>query len=175
MRAAGPDSFEEDLCEVPRVVRHVNTGREYFFKAADDRRSFTREVEILGRLRDLDLRTSRIAGLVYYDGEEAALLGMLLERIEGDTLAFARISAPAADKRKWTDQIDETVRALHVRGVVWGDARPENVTVSSSGDAVVVDFGGGWSPGYVDPELAETGEGDLQGLGRLREELLGGT
>lgn len=171
VRAAGPNSLEEELCEVPRIVCSILSGTEHFLKAADDRRSFTREVEILGKVRDVG-GTSRIAGLVHYDGDETALLGMQLENIEGETLAFAHMAAPAVDKERWADQIQETLGALHERGAVWGALKPENVMVGNSGDAIVVDFGGGFSPGYVDPGLAGMVEGDLQGLRRLRAELL---
>lgn len=178
-RAAGLESIEEEMCEVPRYVRDINTGQEYFFKAAYDQHGFQREVQVLARIQALieqgiALRTSRIAGLVYWDGREDVLMGILLERIDGPTLSAAASRASAAEKSKWMDQIDETVGELHQHGLVWGDVQPDNVMIDPSGNAVVIDLGGGCTLEYVDLQLQETEEGDLQGIGRMRTKLLGG-
>jgi hypothetical protein len=39
--------------------------------------------------------------------------------------------------------------------------------IDGKGDAWVIDFNGGCTQGFVDEELAETLEGDLQGMSRL--------
>ena len=59
-------------------------------------------------------------------------------------------------------------------GLVWGDAKPDNVVIDKKMDAWVVDFEGGWSPDYVDQDKMETVEGDLQGLLRIEKALLSG-
>lgn len=165
---------------MPQHVRDVETGREYFFKAANDERGFRREVQVLARIGALakqgvaPLRTSRMAGLVLWDGREDVVMGMLLERIDGPTLFDAAQRASAADKSKWVDQIDETVGELHRHGLVWGDVKPDNVMIAPSGDAVVIDFGGGGTLQYIDLQLHETREGDVQGTGKMRARLLGG-
>jgi len=69
VRAAGLDSLEEVICEIPRIVRKVNTTDEFFFKSGNKRHGFQREVKILAKLQkisehDLSIRTSRIVGLV---------------------------------------------------------------------------------------------------------------
>lgn len=179
-RATGLESLEERMCAVPQHVRDVETGREYFFKAANDERGFRREVQVLARIGALakqgvaPLRTSRMAGLVHWDGREDVVMGMLLERIDGPTLFDAAQRASAADKSKWVDQIDETVGELHWHGLVWGDVKPDNVMIAPSGDAVVIDFGGGGTLQYIDLQLHETREGDVQGTGKMRARLLGG-
>lgn len=180
-RAAGLESVEERMCAVPQHVRDVETGREYFFKAANDERGFRREVQVLARIgaladeQGVALRTSRMAGLVHWDGgREDVVMGMLLERIDGPTLLDAARRASAADKSRWMDQIDETVGELHRHGLVWGDVKPDNVMIAPSGDAAVIDFGGGGTLQYVDLQLHETREGDVQGTGKMRSRLLGG-
>lgn len=115
-----------------------------------------------------------MAGLVLWDGREDVVMGMLLERIDGPTLFDAAQRASAADKSKWVDQIDETVGELHRHGLVWGDVKPDNVMIAPSGDAVVIDFGGGGTLQYIDLQLHETREGDVQGTGKMRARLLGG-
>lgn len=166
---------------MPQHVRDVETGREYFFKAANDERGFRREVQVLARIgaladeQGVALRTSRMAGLVHWDGgREDVVMGMLLERIDGPTLLDAARRASAADKSRWMDQIDETVGELHRHGLVWGDVKPDNVMIAPSGDAVVIDFGGGGTLQHVDLQLHETREGDVQGTGKMRSRLLGG-
>lgn len=65
----------------------------------------------------------------------------------------------------------ETAHELHRQGIVWGDVKPDNVLIDKNLDAWVVDFGGGFDPEWVDRELAETVEGDLQGLSRMAKHL----
>jgi len=77
---------------------------------------------------------------------------------------------PAKERReKWAAQIRETVVRLHAIGVVWGDGKPHNVVIDSMDDAWLVDFGGGWTPGWVDEELADTVEGDEQAVRNIFE------
>jgi len=99
-------------------------------------------------------------------------MGMLLERIDGMTLHDLMRDASIADRRRWMDQIDETVQKLHNHGFVWGDVKPDNVMIGPSGDAILIDFGGGCTLEYIEIELQDTKEGDLQGLKKLRPRLL---
>lgn len=177
VRAAGLDSIEEIMCEVPQIVRRVDSTDEFFFKSADKRHGFQREVETLAKLKrlcvhDLAIRTSRIVGLVHWDGHESLLMGMLLERIDGKTLHDAMLDSSAAERLRWMEQIEDTIKRLHNYGIFWGDVKPDNVMINYSGDAIVIDFGGGCTPEYVEMELLETKEGDLQGLKKLRSRLL---
>lgn len=50
--------------------------------------------------------------------------------------------------------------------VIWGDAKPSNVVIDLSNDAWLIDFGGGWSEGWVDEKLQNTVKGDQQGVTR---------
>jgi len=50
---------------------------------------------------------------------------------------------------------------------VWGDAKPENVLIDGSDDVWIIDFGGGYTQGFVEKEKAGTAEGDLQGLDNI--------
>lgn len=177
VRAASLDSIEEEMCEIPRIVRKLDAKHTFFFKAADKRHGFSREVEILAKLEllskhDLGLRTSRIVGLVNWDGQESLLMGMLLEQIDGTTLHEAMLDASIEERRRWMDQIEESVKKLHKHGIVWGDVKPDNVMIDVSRNAVLVDFGGGCTLEYVELELQETKEGDLQGLKKLRSRML---
>jgi RIO-like serine/threonine protein kinase len=64
------------------------------------------------------------------------------------------------------------VRELHRCGIVWGDVNVHNIFIDANGDAWVIDFGGNCNVEFIDEELKETHEGDIQGLRRVFEEWL---
>jgi Ser/Thr protein kinase RdoA (MazF antagonist) len=43
----------------------------------------------------------------------------------------------------------EGIGYLHNKGRVWGDAKPDNVLIRENGDVVLIDFGGGFTLGWV--------------------------
>lgn len=43
--------------------------------------------------------------------------------------------------------MSSTVACLHEAGVVWGDAKAENVLIGTDDNAWVIDFGGGYTRG----------------------------
>jgi serine/threonine protein kinase len=76
---------------------------------------------------------------------------------------------PMAKREKWAAQIKDTLTKLHGRGVVWGDAKDSNVLIDHKDNAILIDFEGGTTQGWVDREKARTVEGDNQGLERLMD------
>ena len=56
---------------------------------------------------------------------------------------------------------------LHEMGLIWGDGKPHNVVIDGDGDAWLIDFGGGWTKGWVDENLRGTKEGDEQAVNRI--------
>jgi hypothetical protein len=97
------------------------------------------------------------------------LLGMLFTWIPNKgVLSKARAAAaPPELRERWASQIQRSVDLLHKKGIVWGDAKAENVLVDQNDDAWVVDFGGGYTLGWVDEDKAGTLEGDRQGLVKI--------
>lgn len=165
----------------PSVVSTDDTSTCYHFKAVQDPHSFLREFGILLQLREKRLnkkyRLPTIHGLVYYSDKPDYILGMLLNRIDNeDTLAnwIERRNPPRSLKEKWNRQIKDTVRALHHHGIVWGDVKPDNVLIDREQNSWLIDFGGGFNSGYVDEDVVETIEGDIQGVSRMEETLLQG-
>jgi serine/threonine protein kinase len=73
-------------------------------------------------------------------------------------------------KQKWEKQILNTVLTLHRHGIVWGDVKPDNVLIDSKDKTWLIDFGGGFNSAYVDENVIETVEGDLQGVSRILED-----
>ncbi|KJZ68497.1 hypothetical protein HIM_12116 [Hirsutella minnesotensis 3608] len=148
-------------------------GEEYFYKSFDfvgeqaGRCEVSKYEQILRANFRPHIRTSRACGVVQDDN--GRLLGVLLHRIdEVNTLAGAlSCSTPEDTKRRWASQLRESLQALHEVGIVWGDAKPDNVIIDRQGDAWIIDFGGGHTRGWVDENKAGTIEGDLQGMRKI--------
>ncbi|KAE9379640.1 hypothetical protein N431DRAFT_434569 [Stipitochalara longipes BDJ] len=116
------------------------------------------------------IRIPTLLGLVVDDDGDA--IGILEEfiphefdlgRAEGGVAAV-----PKEQRTKWAEQIGQTVEQLHELGVEWGDGKPHNVLIhSGTNDCWLVDFGGGWTDGWVDEELMETRAGDKQAVVKI--------
>ncbi|KAM5341169.1 hypothetical protein ACJ41O_015278 [Fusarium nematophilum] len=117
------------------------------------------------------VRICPIYGLVR---DETGVLGMLFPWIEKREVLSKWLAedSPADLRRRWASQIEETVEKLHQEGIIWGDVKAENVLIDKDNDAWVIDFGGSYTPGWVDPDKAGTLEGDEQGMRKIREMLL---
>ncbi|KAK3941352.1 hypothetical protein QBC46DRAFT_104501 [Diplogelasinospora grovesii] len=169
---------DEDLSDTPRKVRRVGTAEVFFFKPGFKDHGHLREIDLLSQIDrsgefDPPFRTSRLAGLVVWgdgdDDDDASLMGLLLEYIEGDTLAERMEAVSVATRLKWFRQVQATVGRLHELGIVWGDVKPDNIMINAEGEAVVIDFGGGYTPEYIKPELQQTLQGDLMGLDHIAD------
>jgi serine/threonine protein kinase len=96
-------------------------------------------------------------------------LGDLLAGVEEGTAAPSE-AAPSL-RQKWAQQIRETLAELHGLGILWRDLKTQNVLIDNNGDAVVLDFGGGNTVGWVDNGKYATMEGEEQGLRKIMEAL----
>ncbi|KAF4629894.1 hypothetical protein G7Y89_g8252 [Cudoniella acicularis] len=117
---------------------------------------------------DPNVRICRLLGVIKDD--ENQLIGLLLTYVECDFLTLAcavEPDTPASTKQKWVDQVTGTLTQLHKAGIVWGDAKPDNILIDKNDDAWIIDFGGGYTRGFVEREKAGTIEGDLQGLEKI--------
>lgn len=185
--------LDDSTSDFPKKVRIYGTTTQYFFKAASDIDSFLREFNILSRLGDLGLTAKLnvpklqyiVSSSVGASGDGCSIIGMLLDYIDGDTLSTKLVESSVQSRQKWMNQIEHTVEKLHSVGIVWGDVKPDNVLIGKAreegeegeegekgergdgGDAWVVDFGGGYSPTWVDHEKRDTVDGDLQGISRI--------
>jgi serine/threonine protein kinase len=174
------DGPEADVTsDNPSTVSVDDTSTRYHFKAVQDLSSFLREFGILLRLKEARLnekyRLPTIHSLVHYSNDPNCILGILLDHIDNErTLAdWIETRKPSrALKEKWNRQVRDTVRALHRHGIIWGDVKPDNVLIDREHNTWLIDFGGGFNSGYVDEDVMETVEGDLQGVSRMAEALL---
>ncbi|KAK3946137.1 hypothetical protein QBC46DRAFT_368907 [Diplogelasinospora grovesii] len=122
-----------------------------------------------------EARVTRLRGIVAVD--DGRIAGLLLtyidHRRENDGLLFEDhlLYTPIPLRQRWAKQIRETVEQLHNADIVWGDAKAENVMIDKNNDASLIDFGGGYTKGWVDEDKAGTKEGDLQGVAKIVEYL----
>lgn len=148
-------------------------GQEFFFKPVHipDHPQEKREIGAYEKIEKAnfgpEVRTSRLYGVVVDENQQ--LKGLLFHRITIDEPLEYKVTSdtPEASRKRWAEQVETTVKALHKEGIVWGDAKPENVLVDDKGDAYVIDFGGGYTRGWVDREKAGTIEGDLEALEKI--------
>lgn len=119
-----------------------------------------------------DARIARLRGVVAVE-EDSQIMGLLLtyidHRRENDGLLFedCLLHTPIPLRQRWARQIQETVEQLHNAGLVWGDAKAEHVMIDKNNDTWLIDFGGGYTEGWVDEDKADTVEGDLQGVAKI--------
>jgi serine/threonine protein kinase len=168
-----PDDIGSALQHAPREVQVEGCESFLFFKPYDwgNARSAKHEVDTYAKIRQADLvylRTSKLFGLVHSDS--GLLLGLLLYYIdcEVSTLQRAvRSTVPLSVRQYWAAEVTETLTRLHESGIVWGDAKSENILVDTQKDPWIVDFRGGYTQGWVEKDLAGTIESDRQGLSKI--------
>ena len=173
------ESPEEGLSQLPRKVR-TGDGQTHFFKPyrpGDDGRAERelRKHEDISRAELSDLRISHLNGVVR--DASGSLLGLLLTWIEsGDpTVACTTLTCaissdtPTSLRQRWTEQVTGIVNRLHRAGITWGDAKPDNIVIDNEDNAWIIDFGGSYTDGWVDKNLAGTLQGDEQGLASIIE------
>lgn len=153
-------------------------GKQYHFKPVQDRHSFLREISILLELRktglDQKCRVPTLYSLVHYEKNEESIMGFLLEVIkckEQLSSLFESGDTTPQQRQTWVSQIEDIACKLHENGIVWGDVKPNNVLIDEEDNAWVIDFGGGYNSGFVDEDVIETVEGDVQGVSRIKEYL----
>ncbi|KAH6850504.1 hypothetical protein B0I37DRAFT_390598 [Chaetomium sp. MPI-CAGE-AT-0009] len=106
----------------------------------------------------LRVPTLKVIGiLLSYIPHEHHSLHALLAGVEEGTIAPSE--ATPSSRQKWARQIQET-----------RDLKTQNILIDNNGDAVVLDFGGGNTVGWVDNKYG-TMEGEEQGLGKVMEAL----
>lgn len=136
-------------------------------------REALREIKAYIRINELEIRDGLhvpfLFGLV--QGEDStSCLGLLLSYIDCNNMTLESIvsdNTPKPLRQRWADQVTSTVRRVHEAEIVWGDAKAANVLVDLNMDAWIIDFGGGFTQGWVQRENAGTVEGDSQGLAKI--------
>ncbi|KAF5247365.1 hypothetical protein FANTH_6456 [Fusarium anthophilum] len=118
------------------------------------------------------IKVPQLLGYIHHKDTQQ-ILGFLRKWVPGRRLSDAIAAATAEKRQKWACQIRQSIELLHQNGLVWGDGKASNIIIDDKDDAWLVDFGGGYTRGWVDEELAETKQGDEQALEKIIELLSG--
>ncbi|KAL6799879.1 hypothetical protein J3E68DRAFT_424517 [Trichoderma sp. SZMC 28012] len=122
---------------------------------------------------DSRVNVCRLYGIVMDDCD--FILGLLLTYVDcGDRPLSARVHPEEPDdptpavRERWMGQLKTALSALHQNRIVWGDFKAANVLIDEKENAWVVDFGGSYTEGWVDKEVAGTVMGDFTGMAKSR-------
>jgi hypothetical protein len=169
---------EVDFPEPAHPGKVTATDEEvYFFKpvVSGEPGPVKREINLLQKIEglDLDIKVPRLVGFVAFEDSKTDAMGYLLSHIEEPTplTKMLKSSVPEEKRETWSKKSKEYVDALHKHDIIWGDAKADNFMVDKHDDLWIIDFGGSYTEGWVDPELSDTLEGDEQGLQKVQEAL----
>ncbi|KAK4072795.1 hypothetical protein Purlil1_13273 [Purpureocillium lilacinum] len=132
------------------------------------------ELEVLKRIAmarlPSDALVCRLHGVVR---TKSGVAGMLFPWINKKSVLCQAKADEAAPwlRRRWADQIYYSLEQLHERGIIWGDAKADNVLIDENDNAWIIDFGGSYTVGWIDKEKAGTRDGDMQGWARIMDML----
>ncbi|KAK5062614.1 hypothetical protein LTR84_004687 [Exophiala bonariae] len=151
-----------------------------FFKPVDPSQSepTKREIKILKDIADVGLHDEisvpRLLGLVALPESKTEIMGILLTNIPNAQPLTKLLDSDVAEERrlKWADDSKSIVQSLHKHKIVWGDAKADNFMVDEKDELWIIDFGGSYTEGWVDPELSETKSGDRMGLEKIVDALV---
>src|SRR6188508_1760914 len=108
-----------------------------FARDPDRLTRFEREAELLATLNHPNIAS------VYGFEEAASISGIVLELVEGPTLAdrIAQGPVPVEEALSIARQIADALEAAHDKGIVHRDLKPANIKFTPGGHVKVLDFG----------------------------------
>jgi Tol biopolymer transport system component len=129
---------------------------------------FEREARVLATLNHPHI------GAIYGLEEAGGVRGLVLELVEGETLAERLTSGPLPIQEALTlaHQIAEAVETAHEKGIIHRDLKPANIKITPDGTVKVLDFGlakvfaregSGHDPSAMPIAIDETREGVIAG------------
>jgi len=150
-------------------------GETFFIKMVDPMQPSPtkREIGLMKKVERLGLhkklRVPLVKGLVGFQDSKTEMIGFLQTNIEDATPLTHMFGdeVPQRKRDKWAKESERVKEVLHENGIVWGDAKADNFMIDKNDDLWIIDFGGSYTAGWVDPELMETVEGDDMGVGRI--------
>src|SRR5713101_4648336 len=126
-------------------ARDTKLGRDVAIKILPQ--IFTSDPERLARFereaRMLAALNHPYIGAIYGIEEAKSVHALVLELVEGDTLAeqLRRGSVPVAEALAIARQIADALESAHERGIIHRDLKPANIKITPDGNVKVLDFG----------------------------------
>jgi serine/threonine-protein kinase len=105
---------------------------------------FKREAQVLAALNHPNIAAIYgLEGQEGRDGQDSFPLALVLELVEGPTLAdrIAQGALPLDETLPIAKQIAEALEAAHEQGIIHRDLKPANIKIRSDGAVKVLDFG----------------------------------
>ena len=130
-----------------RSIERATCGSDATSRSRFSQRSFNPIRIVLGRF---DREARALASInhpniaaIYGVEEEGGITALVLELVEGDTLADRLRRGPiaAADAVSLANQIAAGLDAAHAKDIIHRDLKPANIKVTRSGVAKILDFG----------------------------------
>ncbi|KAI7486535.1 hypothetical protein KC351_g3254 [Hortaea werneckii] len=154
-------------------------GQTYFLKLVDrdQPQPVKREIHLLDEIQKRGLhkhmKCPKLEGLVTMSGGQSKIMAFLQTHIPDPIPLTTKLDAdvPQDLRDRWAGESESVKEILHENGIVWGDAKADNFMVDAHNDLWIIDFGGSYTEGWVDPELKDTAEGDDQGVEKIANAL----
>jgi len=106
-----------------------------FSKNAERKERFKREAKTISQVTHPNICT------LFDAGEQEGVDYLVMEFLEGETLAEKKTPLPIPQVLKIGEQIAEGLAAAHRQGIVHRDLKPANVMITKSGAVKLLDFG----------------------------------
>ena len=163
----------------PTQVRCEETGETYFFKAVDSDAPKTtkRELWHLNCIAKPDIvdkiSAPRLIGFVAKNTSKTHAIGFLQQDIPNPTPLTNWLEAEVPQRKRdaWASEAERMKNVLHEHDIIWGDAKADNFLVDENDKLWIIDFGGSWTEGWIDPEIKETLEGDDMAMEKITNAL----
>jgi len=163
----------DELTPVAVLGRHIlkvvdSTGTPMVLKQIYHYQGLTGFRQEIAMLRDLAHHPSVVTMCGLMQPRGGFVDGILLSFQPGCTLHHVR-SASKADAQRWKRQVTSALAHLHANNRVWGDAKPANIMIDDAEErsAVLFDFDGGTTEGFVSLDNAMSVQGDFEGLAAI--------
>lgn len=167
---------ESDMLGPLRPSRVRLGDHEHFIKIVDPSLpdATKREIKLLKQIEKLglhkEIKVPQVIGLVG-DGTTSKdiIIGFLQTDIESPTpLTHMLDSEISQTKRnRWAKESKRIVDVLHDHDIIFGDCKADNFLVDAHDELWIIDFGGSYTEGWIEPRLAETEEGDDLALEKI--------
>ncbi len=136
-----------------------------------------REISTLHRIAQEGLhdqiRCPELKRLVTFGNDRSKIVGFLQTEIPNPVPLTLKLDSevPQGLRDRWATETQRVIDVLHEHGIIWGDAKADNFMVDENDELWIIDFGGSYTEGWVDPKLVESMEGDDMGVEKIANAL----